>query len=70
MYNLIYLVQFRIKYVYVFINTCIDSPTNDSASNSGIFKSLNYNKQEDDKIKINKEFRSDSLSRSQYNKVS
>lgn len=47
----------------------IESPVNENASNSVILKPLGYNKKEDDSIKNNKDFRSSSLSRSQYNKV-
>lgn len=42
---------------------------NENISNSAILKPLGYNKKEDENIKINKDFRSDSLSRSQYTKV-
>lgn len=47
----------------------IENPASENVSNSGILKPLGYNKNKDDNIKINKDYRSDSLSRSQYNKV-
>ncbi|XP_060870761.1 dystrobrevin beta-like isoform X1 [Metopolophium dirhodum] len=46
-----------------------ENPVNENISNSAILKPLGYNKKEDENIKINKDFRSDSLSRSQYNKA-
>jgi len=47
----------------------VESPASENVSNSGILKPLGYNKNKDANIKINKDYRSDSLSRIQYNKV-
>jgi len=60
---------FSENYIAITLNKFIESPVNENISNSAILKPLSYNKKEDENIKINKDFRSDSLSRSQYNKV-
>lgn len=55
--------------MFVIIIEFIESPVTENVSNSVIFKPLGYNKKEDGCMKNNKDFKSNSLSRSQYNKV-
>jgi hypothetical protein len=64
-YKVIYLKLMILKLNF---NKLTESPVNENAPNSMILKPLGYNKK-DDKDDINKDFKSDSLSRSQYNKV-